>query len=274
MNIEEYISSGIIENYILGLTSSEENQSVETMAATYPEIRDVIASYQKALGEYSNLHAVQPPSTLKPRILNAIRREQDLSPVTTDAKIIPKENTGFHALRTWKRIAAAAILLLIGSVVINSIYIGKYQKSRDRYTALVQSQQLLVTRNQTIETRLEKVESDMQVLMNPAMRPVVMEGGDKHPGMMATVYWDPHNRNTYLGTTNLPVPPTGMAYQLWAIVDGKPVNMGMYNPATEKGPLAMKELAAGQVQAFAITLEKQVGSSTPTMDQMYVIGKI
>jgi anti-sigma-K factor RskA len=138
----------------------------------------------------------------------------------------------------------------------------------------VQSQQLLVTRNQTIETRLEKVENDMQVLLNPGMRPVVMDGGDKHPGMMATVYWDPHNRNTYLGTTNLPVPPAGMAYQLWAIVDGKPVNMGMYNPATEKGPLAMKDVAAGQVQAFAITLEKQGGSSTPTMDQMYVIGKI
>lgn len=243
------------------------------MAAMYPEIRDVITSYQKTMDEYGNLHAVQPPASLKPHILNAIRRERQ-SAVTSAKKIKPKENTLFRALHTWKRIAAAAILLLIASVVLNSIYISKYQKSEDRYTDLVRSHQLLVTRNQTIETRLEEVEKNMQVLLNPAMRHVVMKGVDKYPGMVATVYWDPQSRSAYLATTNLPVPPAGKAYQLWAIVDGKPVDMGMYNPAKEKGPIAMKNVISGQVQAFAITLEKQGGSPTPTMDQMYVIGKI
>lgn len=274
MNTGEYISSGIIENYVLGLTSPEESRNVEEMAASYPEIRDLITSYQEAMEVYGNLYAVQPPGHLKSNILNAIREEKEKTAPKTEAKIIAKEDTLFHALRTWKRIAAAAITLLIVSVALNSIYISKYKKSKDQYTTLVQSQQLLVAKNNTIETRLEKVEQDMQVLLNPAMKPVVMEGVEKHPGMVATVYWDPKTGHTYLGTTNLPAPPSGKEYQLWAIVDSKPVSMGMFNPAKEKAPVAMKDVTSGKVQAFAITLENQGGSLTPTMDQMYVIGNI
>ncbi|WP_225974287.1 anti-sigma factor [Arachidicoccus ginsenosidivorans] len=36
----------------------------------------------------------------------------------------------------------------------------------------------------------------------------------------------------------------------------------------------MKKVSAGQVQAFAITLEKAGGNPTPTMDQMYVMGGV
>jgi anti-sigma-K factor RskA len=110
--------------------------------------------------------------------------------------------------------------------------------------------------------------------MDPSMKPVLMEGVVAHPGMLATVYWDPRSRHAYLGNTNLPAPPSGKSYQLWAIVNGKPVSMGMYNPSNEKGLKAMENVQPGTVQAFAITLERQEGSPTPTMSQMFVIAKI
>lgn len=275
MNIEEYISSGIIENYVLGLTSPEENVEVEAMSARHPEVAKAIEACHNTMDAYSNLHAVKPPEHLKSRIIDAIRNENSKAPKESPASISNiNESVPVLLLLRWKRLAAAAIILLVASLVFNGIYIRKYQKSRDSYAALLQSQQQLAAQNNIMEARLVEVEKNMQVLMNPAMKPVVMEGVNKHPGLLATIYWDPESRQTYLGTTNLPVPPKGMAYQLWAIVDGKPVDMGIYNPADKKGLLSMKNVISGKVQAFAITLEKQGGSPTPTMDQMYVMGKI
>ena len=73
--------------------------------------------------------------------------------------------------------------------------------------------------------------------------------------------------------TNLPSVPEGMQYQLWAIIDGKPVDAGMIS--TEKGIYHIQKMKSfGRAEAFAITLEKAGGSPTPTMDQMYVIAKI
>jgi anti-sigma-K factor RskA len=67
--------------------------------------------------------------------------------------------------------------------------------------------------------------------------------------------------------------PTGKQYQLWAIVDGKPVDAGMI--ATKKGIYHIQKMKSfGSVQAFAITLEKAGGSPIPTMDEMIVQAKM
>ena len=42
MNAQEYIESGIIDAYVLGGLSAEENLEVEKYAETYPEIAEEI----------------------------------------------------------------------------------------------------------------------------------------------------------------------------------------------------------------------------------------
>jgi anti-sigma-K factor RskA len=62
-----------------------------------------------------------------------------------------------------------------------------------------------------------------------------------------------------------------MQYQLWAIVDGKPVSAGIYSEDKDSQIVLSK---IENPQAFAITLEKQGGSIVPTMENMFVIGNI
>lgn len=275
MNINDYISSGIIESYVLGLASPEEAREVEAMAAGHAEVREAIAACRKTLDDYGALHAVQPPPALKAKVMDALRREGENATVIKGDRIHPAATgTVIQSRRLWKWLPAAAAVLLIASLALNSIYIGKYYRYRHQYEQLILRQQELLTQNQAMQTRIVQVEQGMQVLMNPAMKPVVMQGVKDHPAMTATVYWDPQSRHTYLAASNLPVPPAGMVYQLWAIVDGKPTDMGLYDPSRDKGPLAMKNAVPGTVQAFAITLEKQGGSPVPTMSRMYVMGKI
>jgi len=44
VNIEEYISSGVIQAIVLGLASKEEEREFEKLAATYPELKQAALS--------------------------------------------------------------------------------------------------------------------------------------------------------------------------------------------------------------------------------------
>jgi anti-sigma-K factor RskA len=52
MNIQEYINSGIIEDYCLGVLSPEERQAVAQNAMLYPEIQTAIEENELALKRY------------------------------------------------------------------------------------------------------------------------------------------------------------------------------------------------------------------------------
>ena len=65
MNIQEYISSGILESYVLGATTPEERKEVEKYSAMYPEIKLELEEIEKAMNNYATQHSVTPPSHLK-----------------------------------------------------------------------------------------------------------------------------------------------------------------------------------------------------------------
>lgn len=271
MNIQDYISSGNIELYVLGLTSKEETEKIEELALQYPEIREAIDSYERTMESYVDLHAVNPSTGLKTKIIGAIEQQKELEDDSTSE---PEKAAAVYSIKRWKRFAIAAAVLFLTSLLLNVIYINKYRETRESYSDLLASQQQTASNNQLIKTRLDKAESDLQLLMNPSVKPVIMKGVEKHPDFVATVYWDPTKRVAYFGNSNLPEPPSGKEYQLWAIIDGQPVDMGMYDPGSNLNLVEMKKAKEGTIQAFAVTLEKKGGSPAPTMDQMYVMGNV
>ncbi|OYW78343.1 MAG: hypothetical protein B7Z27_07670 [Sphingobacteriia bacterium 32-37-4] len=78
------------------------------------------------------------------------------------------------------------------------------------------------------------------------------------------------SKDVYILPNKLPLPANGKQYQLWAIVEGKPVNAGVISDCA--GLCKMKNIPSASM--FAITLEKLGGSETPTLSEMYVAGKV
>ncbi len=70
--ISEYIESGILELYILGIASIQESKEVEEMASKYPEIKQELESIRNSIEFYTELHTVDPPITIKPFLLATI----------------------------------------------------------------------------------------------------------------------------------------------------------------------------------------------------------
>lgn len=71
-SLNEYINSGILEMYVLGLTSDEETSDVEKMSAAHPEVNKEIVSIAKALMVYSETTAPEINRTIKPMVMATI----------------------------------------------------------------------------------------------------------------------------------------------------------------------------------------------------------
>lgn len=70
--IANYIESGVLELYVMGIASPEEIEEVEKMAAAHPEISDAIREISITLESYAGAHAVTPHGTIKPLLLATI----------------------------------------------------------------------------------------------------------------------------------------------------------------------------------------------------------
>jgi anti-sigma-K factor RskA len=165
----------------------------------------------------------------------------------------------------FKWAVAASVILLIGSLILNYTFYNKYQNtSKDLQIAQVELQ-----KQQEIAKGMDTA---IDVMTNKNALNVVLNGTEKAPEAVAKIYWMKDKGDVYVDPTNLPQTPSGMQYQLWAIVDGKPVDAGMIS--TEKGIYHIQKMKSfGKAQAFAITLETAGGHPTPKGD-MIVMAKI
>jgi len=65
VNVQEYISSGIVESYVLGLASQEEQREFEQNCAQYPEILEARIAFETSLEQQAMNNAVIPPPAFK-----------------------------------------------------------------------------------------------------------------------------------------------------------------------------------------------------------------
>jgi mannose-6-phosphate isomerase-like protein (cupin superfamily) len=70
--VSEFIESGVLELYIMGIASTEEIQEVELMAAAFPEIREELALIGRTIEAFALSEAVKPKAAVKPLLLATI----------------------------------------------------------------------------------------------------------------------------------------------------------------------------------------------------------
>lgn len=83
--ISEFIKSGMIETYVLGLATLAEKKEVEEMAVDHAEIRIAINEFSETFEQHVLSNAVVPDPIIKPMVLatiNYISRMEKGEPVT------------------------------------------------------------------------------------------------------------------------------------------------------------------------------------------------
>jgi anti-sigma-K factor RskA len=266
LELKDIISSGLLELYILGLSSEEENVQVQQWIKQYPEVAKEVGEIQDAMEQYAIGNAMEPDISIKQRILGKL----NINP--TQQKVVPvfsgnDKSAKVYRMSSFVRGAAAAcFILLILSLIVNYTFYNKYKSA----SADLQVAQNELAKQKEIAAGMSK---DMDVVTDKNALPVVLNGTPHAPDALAKIFWMKNTGDVYVDPTNLPQPAAGKQYQLWAIVDGKPVDGGMIS--TKKGMYKIQKMKSfGKAEAFAITLEKEGGSPTPTMTEMYVMAKI
>ncbi|AEI50909.1 anti-sigma factor [Runella slithyformis] len=262
IDIKAYIESGILEDYLSGNITDQERREVECLSKIYPEIKTELDQLGEAVERYAFAHRVTPPAELKSKIMVQLEFAVDKKAVSSNGSSLEgseEDETPVYKLDSrqssfqWGWVAAASVVALIGSAVYFNARLDTVNTALDRQSAeLTQKNELIAN------------------LDNPDNQFVTLKGVEKSPNSAVRVVWNPKTQEVRLNVLSLPVPQADKQYQLWGLVGGKPVDLGVF----DVNGVMQKMKAASQAEAFAVTLEKRGGSPSPTLSEMYVMGKV
>ena len=309
--IQEYIESGILEQYALGELSAAEQAVVEAQVASSPEIGEELRQVQAALGFYAEAHAMVPPAGLRERVLgnvlaqiaaptpnrglradvDAVAQATTAATTITAASAAPRTGpdvvetvvrpissapapvpTAAPAARSgWAMAASVALLLSLGG---NALLYSNWKNASSELVAMQNEKARFATTTQVVEKERNELRQENQVLRNDEFRAVALAGTKTAPTARARVLFNAATHKVYVDVHSLPALPADKQYQLWALDKGKPVDAGVLTlaTATGEGLQHMKDIASAQT--FAMTVEPTGGSISPTLSTMTVVGNI
>ncbi|MFA9189107.1 anti-sigma factor domain-containing protein [Flavobacterium magnesitis] len=261
METKEYIESGILELYVYGSLTESESEEVAAMAKKHPEINAEIIAIEKSVvalsSSFSPFQSAENYAKIKEK-LNL--KAPEVIPMA------PKKNWSQYI--GW----AAAILLLVG---IGFQYNQLEQTNNQVVNATIEKSKIEKERNELV---LEKtaIETTLAVIKDENNIVVALGGQTVAPESSAKVYWNKETQKVYVDASGLPEPPKGMVYQVWALKLNPltPTSIGLLDNFDKNDQRFFAVNNTGDAQAFGITLEPAGGSLTPTMEQLYTLGKV
>jgi len=267
----ELRNSGLLELYVADACTVEERVLVEGAIASSPELASEVREIEAALEAFAMSRPVKPPTHLRNVTLEAIAR---LSAAPNVEAAQPAKAL-VHVVNFRKRyLIAASIGLLVGALPSVYLYTDRTSALQDRDAAIEalaeakSASSVMASKVSHVEETLDKVTN---VNVQRVALPAVVPGGTA----FASVFWNKETREVVIDARKLPALEGNEDYQLWAIVDGKPVDLGVIDIAgTSESRLLVKMKSIVNPAMFAITVEPRGGSSSPTLEAMIVAGKV
>lgn len=271
VDIKDIINSGIIEEYVLGTLPEAEVEELNRLREQYPEIEEEIIRTEEAMVLAFSKPA---PSAWKQEILSALPGG-DAAAATAQAPPAavqaPANMQVSPRSSYFKWAAVAAGLLLIVSIGLNMKQSGDIKDSLAGLDKMRKDNENMRTELAAMRSEISSKDQALQAMFSPGTQKIVMQGTPAFAQHSSVVYWNPDNGEVFWDGGSLPELPGDNQYQLWAIVDGKPQNGGLFDPARKD----MRMLPAGNnPQAFAVTIEPAGGSVNPTLDKMVVVASV
>ena len=264
MNIKEYISSGIVESYVLGLLTAQERFEFEKYCESYPELKEARTAFELALEKQARENSIAPPADLKQKIASKIFNENKTAPV------IPIQISRPVKFNWVRFVAAASIILLVGAIWWNMNLRNENDKLKGDNAALQNDLK-------NSQDSIAQIIAMANHIQKEGMKMVGLNGTANSPRSFATVYWDTTSHDVYLLVNNLPTPASDEQYQLWALLKTngqlQTIDLGMLQ-LSQKPLQVYKMTNAQSAQAFAITLEKKDGNPEPNLQKIYVMSNL
>jgi len=265
MDIQEYISSGILELYVYGALTEAESREVSQTLNEHPEVRKEVEEIEAALQKLSSSIA---PSYNAEALLASIKQKLSSKSNSRVINMERKEKTPWVSYIGW----AASILLLVGLFFLlgdnNDL---RQELNSEKAKSAKMEQQIADARYNA-----EKTEELLAVLRDKEVTKIPLQGQNVDPAAYAAVYWNKKENRAYIDAKDLPEPPRGKVYQVWSLKMEPltPTSIGLLDEFSMDDNKIFALENANESEAFGITLEPEGGSESPTMNQLYVLGAV
>ena len=273
MNTEEYISSGILELYVLGALDKKEADEVELYAATYPSIKAELETIQQTMDGYARIHEVAPSPDFKKNLFAQLEKRATLES-TDSTKTISIAPTSYT--NTFKWLVAASVTVAVCTSCLSVYFWSKWKNAEGQLISLREDNKIFAQNaNFVIDSNRQVIKAKTDYfafVTDTSTTRVSLKGLPISPSSAALVFWNKESKEVFIDIKSLPIPPPGMQYQLWAIDKGVPIDAGVFNMADAGSLQKLKSIQSAQ--AFAVTLEKAGGSPTPTLEMIHILGTI
>jgi anti-sigma-K factor RskA len=262
MEAQEYIDSGILELYVYGLLTETENLEIAEMAKKNPEMEQEIVAIEKAIvalsSSFSPFHSVANFEKIKARLELKHGKVVDMKPASTWSQYVG-----------W----AAAVLLLLGL----GYQTLELTKTKEAISTVGNEKDKIQREYAFLDQQNKETEKNLTIVRDIKNTGVTLGGQAVSPNSFAKVYWNKQTKTTYIDAAGLPTPPKGMVYQVWSLKLSPvltPTSIGLLDNFEGNSQKIFAVSQTDSAEAFGITLEPAGGSLTPTMTQLYTLGKV
>lgn len=274
--LAEIVASGDVELYVAGALDPVELAAFEEALLRYPELEREVNAVAEAVEIAARAQAKAPRPGHKERVMAAIANTERAPGLAQDHLTAPvlamdaKGQSSDRRSRMWQYAAVASFVLGIATTSVLSFMLGKAHE--DLKTA---RRELSVTRNEqrVLASRVVQYKDMFASVSDTNTVRVALAGTANARASLASVYWNRLTKDVLIDFGKMPRVDDGQDYQLWAIVNGKPIDLGVFNPANGQEQLAIMR-DVDSPSAFAVTVEPRGGRPEPTLEAMVVLGML
>ncbi|SHH55431.1 anti-sigma factor [Flavobacterium defluvii] len=262
MEAQEYIESGILELYVYGLLTEKENLEIAELAKNNKEVDDEIIAIERAIvalsSSFAPFHSVENFEKIKARLELKHGKVVDLKPASNWTQYVG-----------W----AAAVLLLLGF----GYQTLELTKTKEVISNVGNEKNKIEREYAFLDQQNKQTEKNLSIVRDIKNTGVTLGGQAVSPTSFAKVYWNKETKTTYIDAAGLPAPPKGKVYQVWSLKLSPvltPTSIGLLDNFEANKQKIFAVSQTDSAEAFGITLEPAGGSPTPTMEQLYTLGKV
>jgi len=262
MEAQEYIESGILELYVYGLLTETENLEIAEMAKKNTEVEQEILAIEKAIvalsSSFSPFHSVANFEKIKARLELKHGKVVDMKPASNWSQYVG-----------W----AAAVVMLLGL----GYQTLELTKTKEAIATVGNEKNKIQREFAYLDQQNKETEKNLTIVRDIKNTGVTLGGQAVSPTSFAKVYWNKDTKTTYIDAAGLPKPPKGMVYQVWSLKLSPvltPTSIGLLDNFDQNEHKIFAVDQTDSAEAFGITLEPAGGSLTPTMEQLYTLGKV
>ncbi|HTO09459.1 MAG TPA: anti-sigma factor [Myxococcota bacterium] len=262
--------------------------SPEDRARLAEHVADGCRECEAALGSASRLAdelllavtPVQPSPGVRAQLMDRVRSESSEIAAPPSVPGAPRRVLRRRSSLRASFAAAAGVLLTVGLAALSGVLAsrlaresaarGDLEDALDYQETISWSMARDLERERServsLENRLTNMSRIVATIEAPLVRTLALAGQGDFQSAMAKAYLEPESGRLIVYAHNLPRVPDGRTYQLWVIVDKRPISAGLLQADAkgeakyDTGPLAN----LGGPVTVAVTLEPAGGVPQPT----------